>query len=205
MPKSINPTRPSLNAKRLPAWTSAWNVSHASTDENQTFNAFTNTSSALNFTLGFNGFIATLPFFFNSFSTSSKFVNGDPYKRSMTKTLFELSFSYINGAVANDSNFDDSINRVKSRTFFASFLKSVSSIMLDLKSLTMSTKLARFNSGFKNVRTFDATNAKLKSAFNTSSTPGFKTFTTTSLFDPFNTAAWTCATLAVANGFGSIE
>ena len=68
---------------------------------------------------------------------------------------------------------------------------------------TMSTRLVRDSSGLRNWSTLDTTSTKLRSALRVSSTSGFRTLTTTSLFPDLSTALCTCATDAEASGVES--
>eukprot|EP00982_Pelagococcus_subviridis_P014827 31360-Pelagococcus_subviridis.AAC.4 len=74
----------SRNTNRLPACTSAWNDSHARTDPNHTFNAFTSVSSGSELT----------PLI------ASRSVNATPSRNSIVITRLPLYRSYTYGAVA---------------------------------------------------------------------------------------------------------
>mmetsp|Transcript_5596 Transcript_5596/g.23027 ORF Transcript_5596/g.23027 Transcript_5596/m.23027 type:complete len:254 (+) Transcript_5596:2253-3014(+) len=68
---------------------------------------------------------------------------------------------------------------------------------------TISTSEVLDSSGLRNCNTLDTTSTKLRSAFSVSSTSGFSTLTTTSLFPALSTALCTCATDADATGSAS--
>ena len=78
MPKSMKPTFPSSHTMRLPACTSAWKLSHASTDPNQTLSAFTSVAS---------GSPRLTPLM------ASKSVSATPLKYSIVMTLSPLNWA----------------------------------------------------------------------------------------------------------------
>mmetsp|Transcript_24326 Transcript_24326/g.66336 ORF Transcript_24326/g.66336 Transcript_24326/m.66336 type:complete len:327 (+) Transcript_24326:127-1107(+) len=187
MPKSRKPTRPSSTTKRFPAWTSAWKNSHRCTESAQTFRAATSVASG-------SAEYCLMP---------SKSTRGTPRSRSMVNTLREDAPGNGRGATAAPSRpFSTRKSRNVSK-FCCSCRKSNSPSIDVRKSDAMSAKEPRLlSSGLMNSKIRDARYTKPRSVCNTSSIPGFCTFTTTS--SPVRrVAAWTCAIDADAMGMGS--
>mmetsp|Transcript_2004 Transcript_2004/g.3909 ORF Transcript_2004/g.3909 Transcript_2004/m.3909 type:complete len:281 (-) Transcript_2004:707-1549(-) len=183
MPKSINPTLPSLRTSRLPAWTSAWKKSFAMTERVHAFNADTSVASGSD----------------EYFRMPSRSTRGTPSRYSIVNTLVLDAESTTSGHVTV-------VIWLESRKFLnffkleASLVKSSSPIIASLRSSTMPARGTPVSDGLRYSTTLAAAKINPRSAESAASTPGLRTLTATCSPVDLRMALWTCATLAEARG-----